>query len=66
MDGVLRLGNRKLAIEFDFDRHSVDRIESAYQRLATSAAAASPQETSVQTVPLSPSVIPERTTETQG
>jgi hypothetical protein len=33
MDGPVRLGKRKLAIEFRSDRYGVERIERAYQRL---------------------------------
>lgn len=41
MDGSVRLGQRKLAIEFHPDRHGTDRIDKAYQCLETLALAKS-------------------------
>ena len=35
MDGPIRLGHRKLSIQFQHDRHAQDRIELAYRRIET-------------------------------
>ncbi len=48
MDGPIWLDQRKLAIEFDSDRHGSDRIELAYRRTQTLATLDSPRKSSVQ------------------
>ncbi len=48
MDGPIRLGQRKLAVEFQTDRHGADRLELAYRRLEKLASTDSDRKSSVQ------------------
>ena len=66
MDGPIQLGLRVLSVEFQSDRHGVERINSAYQRLEMLANAQNVSGDTVQATEESPHLNCSLATEKQG
>ena len=66
MDGPIRLGQRTISIQFQYDRFALDSIELAYWCIETLAIADDRPKTSVQVESLSAVITATITTEIQG